>query len=139
VYGEYDRDHTLIMYLIRTLLNGGSPDLTKCEQNWDYIYAEDAARALLAIGLHGVDGRTYPIGSGECRRLKEYVIDVRNSIDPSIELKFGIKDYYPHQQMFLCANIEELTADTGFVPECGFEEGIARTVSFVRSSQQNFP
>ena len=132
VYGEHDRDHTLIMYLIRTMLNGGSPELTKCEQMWDYIYTEDAARALLAIGLHGIDGRTYPIGSGECRSLTEYVIDVRDSIDPGIELRFGVRDYYPHQQMFLCADIKELTANTGFVPRYGFKEGIARTISYVK-------
>ena len=131
-YGEHDRDFTLIMYLIRTMLNGDPPELTKCEQTWDYIYAEDAARALLAIGLKGIDGRTYNIGSGECRSLKKYVTDVRDSIDPGIELKFGVKDYYPHQQMFLCADIGELTADTGFVPRYDFKEGIARTLSFVK-------
>jgi nucleoside-diphosphate-sugar epimerase len=132
-YGEYDRDYTLIMYLIRALLNGACPELTKCEQIWDYIYTGDVARALLAIGMRGKDGSTYPIGSGECRSLREYVTDVRDSIDPDIELRFGIKDYYPHQQMFLCADITELTADTGFVPKYSFKEGIVRTVSFVRS------
>ncbi|MCL1984500.1 MAG: NAD-dependent epimerase/dehydratase family protein [Methanomassiliicoccaceae archaeon] len=131
-YGEYDRDHTLIMYLIRTMLNGNSPELTKCEQIWDYIYAEDVARALLAIALKGIDGRTYNIGSGECRPLRNYVIDVRDAIDPSTELRFGVREYYPHQQMFLCADIDELTADTGFVPRYSFGEGISRTVSHVK-------
>jgi len=131
-YGEYDRDYTLIMYLIRTLLSGNSPELTKCEQIWDYVYTGDVARALLAMGLHGKDGSTYPIGSGECRPLKEYVTEIRESIDPKIELRFGVKEYYPHQQMFLCADIDELTKDTGFVPKYTFREGIARTVSFVR-------
>ena len=39
-YGEYDRDHTLIMYLIRTLLAGNIPELTKCEQIKDQIPSE---------------------------------------------------------------------------------------------------
>ena len=136
-YGEYDRDYTLIMYLIRTLLNGDSPELTKCEQIWDYIYTGDVARALLAIGLKGVDGRTYPIGSGECRSLRGYVTDIRDSIDPNIELRFGVKEYYPHQQMFLCADISDLTEDTGFVPKYSFKEGIARTASFVKGQMDS--
>ena len=131
-YGEYDRDYTLIMYLIRTMLNGDAPELTKCEQTWDYIYTGDVARALLAMGLRGTDGRAYRIGSGECRPLREYVTDIRDMIDPGIEPKFGVREYYPHQQMFLCADIRELTEDTGFVPAYSFKEGIARTISFVK-------
>ncbi|MDR0334892.1 MAG: NAD(P)-dependent oxidoreductase [Methanomassiliicoccaceae archaeon] len=138
-YGEYDRDYTLIMYLIRTLLSGSSPELTKCEQTWDYVYTGDVARALLAMGVRGTDGRTYPIGSGECRPLRDYVTDVRDSIDPKIELRFGVKDYYPHQQMFLCADIADLTRDTGFIPKYSFKEGIARTVSFVRDQLNRMP
>jgi len=131
-YGEYDKEHTLIMYLIRTLLSGNAPELTKCEQKWDYVYAGDAASALLAIGLRGIDGRTYNIASGKCRPLKDYVTDIRDMIDPRIELKFGVKDYYPHQQMFMCASIRLLSEDTGFAPRYGFKEGIARTILFER-------
>ena len=131
-YGEYDRDYTLIIYLIRTLLNGNTPELTKCEQTWDYVYTGDVARALLAIGLRGADGHTYNIGSGECRSLRDYITDIRDLINPNLELKFGVKKYYPHQQMFLCADIEELATDTGFVPKYSFKEGIARTISYVK-------
>jgi len=132
VYGERDADHTLIMYLINTLLGGGVPKLTKCEQIWDYIYSEDAARALLSVGLHGTDGRTYPIGSGECRPLKEYVCELRDAIDPRLPVEFGAKEYYPHQPMMLCADISELTKDTGFVPRYRFRDGITRTINDVR-------
>lgn len=129
VYGEGDNPNSLIMYLIRTIMSGGAPELTKCDQIWDYIYSYDAATALLNIGLRGKDGKTYCVGSGECRPLNEYVIDVRDSIDPSVEIKFGVKEYYPHQVMMLCADIRELTQDTGFVPKYSFKEGISRTLS----------
>jgi nucleoside-diphosphate-sugar epimerase len=135
-YGERDRDYTLIMYLIHTLLNGDQPELTKCEQIWDYVYTGDVARAILAIGMRGIDGRTYPIGSGICRPLKEFVKDIRDLIDPDIELRFGAKEYYPHQQMFLCADIEDLAKDAGFIPKYSFKEGIARTIAFVKGSKK---
>lgn len=132
VYGEHDADHTLIMYLLKTLLDGNVPELTKCEQVWDYIYAEDCARAILAIGTNGVANKTYCIGSGKPRQLKEYVETLRDIVDPTLELKFGVKDYYPHQPMVLCANISELTADTGFVPKYSFEDGISKVVKYLR-------
>ena len=132
VYGENDADHTLIMYLIHTLLEGGVPELTKCEQMWDYIYSKDAAYALLCIGEKGVDGKVYCIGSGECRPLKAYVEDLRDAVDPSKEVRFGVKPYYPHQAMYLCADISELTADTGFRPRYGFKKGISELIGIIR-------
>ena len=124
VYGPSDASHTLIMYTIKELFAGRLPGFTKCEQIWDYLYCDDAARALHAIGESGVDGKTYPLGSGEKRKLLEYLESIRDIIAPNIELQFGKKDYYQHQPMYLCADITELTADTGWKPEVSFEEGI---------------
>jgi len=135
VYGEGDASYTLISYLIETLMKGDVPELTRCEQIWDYIYSYDAARALFMTGLHGKDGKTYCIGSGDNRSLKDYVCDVRDIINPALELKFGAKDYYPHQPMMLCADISELTEDTGFVPKYSFREGITRTVKYVKDQK----
>lgn len=132
VYGEKDTDNTLVMYLIKSLIADEVPELTKCEQIWDYIYSEDAAAALFAIGKHGIDGKTYCIGSGDCRPLRDYVEDIRDSINPEASIRFGVREYYPHQVMMLCADITELTDDTGFVPKYSFREGISRIVSKIK-------
>ena len=49
-----------------------------------------------------------------------------------LDIGFGEVDYYPGQVMYLCADISELTEDTGFVPEYSFEEGIKETVEWYR-------
>lgn len=133
VYGELDADHTLIMYLIKTLLAGENPQLTKCEQIWDYVYSDDAGSALLAIGIKGKENRIYCIGSGDHRPLNEYVRVVKDSIDPKIDLEFGAKSYYPHQAMILCADISDIKKDTGFQPIYSFEDGISRTIEIIKS------
>ena len=125
VYGPNDGENSLISYLIREFKAGNSPQLTKCEQIWDYLYADDAAEAILAITEKGVDGKAYPLGSGNGRRLSDYVKDIREVINPAIEVQFGAKEYYPHQPMHLVADISELTKDTGWVPLMSFEEGIS--------------
>ena len=124
VYGPLDGEKSLIMYTIRELLANRSPEFTKCEQIWDYLYCDDAARALLAIGEHGVDGKYYPLGSGQGKILSEYILKIREIISPNAEIKFGAKDYYPHQPMYLCADVSELRKDTGWKPEISFEDGI---------------
>ena len=124
VFGSLDSPHTLIMYAINELRAGRSPELTKCEQIWDYLHCDDAARALIAIGNNGKTGKTYPLGSGNSRKLSEYLESLRDIISPGTALQFGKKEYYLHQPMFLCADISELTRDTGWKPEISFEAGV---------------
>jgi nucleoside-diphosphate-sugar epimerase len=124
VFGPKDGAHTLIMYTIHELQARHSPELTKCEQIWDYLYCDDTARAFLAIGKNGVDGKIYPLGSGNKKKLSEYLEVIRDIIAPNTVLQFGKKEYYPHQPMYLCADISELTNEKGWKPEISFEEGI---------------
>ena len=127
VYGPNDGENTLISYVIRELKAGRSPELTKCEQIWDYLHCDEAARAFLAVAEHGVDGKTYPLGSGKGRQLSEYVKDIQNVINPTIKIDFGKKTYYPHQPMYMVADISELITDTGWKPEIGFKKGILKS------------
>lgn len=127
IYGQFDGANTLVSYVIDELKNGKSPVLTKCEQVWDYLNCDDAANAFLAVAEKGVSGKTYPLGSGNPRELCEYVKDIRDIIAPNIELGFGKKEYYPHQPMYLVADICELKKDTGWVPNIEFKDGIRGT------------
>lgn len=127
-YGVNDGESSLISYLVRTLRRGGVPELTPCGQVWDYLNCEDAAKAFFAVGERGKDGKTYPLGSGAPRPLKEYVEELRDCVSPGAEIRFGAIPYYPHQPMYLAADIRELTADTGWKPEKPFREGIAEIV-----------
>ncbi|HBG65446.1 MAG TPA: NAD(P)-dependent oxidoreductase [Treponema sp.] len=128
VYGPHDGEHSLVSYCVRELLAGRSPELTECAQQWDYLYCDDAARAFLAVAERGKDGAVYPLGSGQGRRLSEYVSDIRDAINPSLQPGFGKKSYYPHQPMFLVADVSELERDTGWRPQVAFAEGIRRVL-----------
>jgi len=132
VYGEGDSKSTLISYLLDCFLNGKVPLLTKCEQLWDYIYCEDCASAIYAVAKRGKDGGIYPIGGGSCRPLKDYVLDVAKAAGYSGDIAFGAKEYYPHQPMYLCADISKLTADTGFTPQYTFLQGIKKVIKNIK-------
>lgn len=124
IYGPHDGEGTLISYLLRELTAGRSPELTRCEQIWDYLYADDAAGAMLALAEKGKDGKVYPLGSGVGRKLSDYVEDIRQIVAPNVPIHYGAKDYYPHQPMHLVADISSLTTDTGWTPKTTFQEGI---------------
>ncbi len=135
VYGETDADHTLIKYCINSMLKGEHVSLTKCDQMWDYLYSGDAAAALYSIGENGVDGRTYCLGSGNIRPLRDYINIIRDEINPAYQIGFGEREYYPHQAMYLCADITNLVNDTGYCPTTSFEDGIKKTVEYCRRNE----
>lgn len=131
-YGPNDGMHTMVMSGIIKMLHGERPQYTKGEQMWDYLYCDDAARAFYLAAEKGKDGSVYCIGSGQVRPLAEYITIIRDTIDKNIEIGFGEIPYYDKQVMYLCADIDNLTQDTGFVPEIPFEEGIRRTVGWYK-------
>ena len=132
VYGPFDGMHTMVMSGIGNLLEGRKASYTKGEQLWDYLYCKDAARAFYLAAVKGKNNAVYPVGSGKVRPLKDYITDIRDTVNPDAPLGFGEVDYYPDQVMYLCADISDLTADTGFVPEYGFAEGIKETVEWYK-------
>lgn len=134
VYGEYDGVNSMVMSTINKILNREIPEFTAGEQIWDYMYSADAAQALLALAERGKDGGTYCLGSGRPERLSEYITKIRDAVDPNAELGLGKIPYAKNQVMYLCADITELTRDTGFVPEYSFEAGIAKTVEWAKDS-----
>lgn len=132
VYGPHDGEKTMITSVIRQLLAGQCPHLTKGEQMWDYLYTADAAQALALLAFQGRDGAIYPVGSGAARPLREYILELRDAIDPALPLGFGQEPYGENQIMFLQADITALHADTGFVPRTDFKAGIRATINWVR-------
>ena len=124
VYGPNDGENSFISYLIRELKAGNEPNVTKCEQIWDYLYSDDAGEAFIAVAERGYDGKTYVIGSGVGRPMSEYVDDIKSVVNPTIKVNYGAIDYYPHQPMHLVAYIEDLKEDTGWIPKTKFTEGI---------------
>ncbi len=136
VYGPCDGAKTMVMSSIRQLLAGESPAFTKGEQQWDYLYAKDAGRALYLLGEKGRAGSIYCLGSGQKRPLREYIELLRDAAAPGAKLGLGELAYGPNQVMELCADISSLTRDTGFVPEYSFEEGIRETCQWVLENQE---
>ena len=131
VYGINDGANTLISYLIKCFKNNVSPVLTGCEQIWDYLYSDDAARAFRLLGQCQTSG-IYVIGGGRGLPLKSYVETIYKLVKPEVPLIFGGKPYAENQVMHLEADISDLKRDTGFEPQISFEEGISRILKACR-------
>ncbi len=114
VYGPNDNPNTLISYVTKCLENGVSPEVTPCEQVWDYIHCDEAAKIIYQIMLKGKNGITYPLGSGKGKLLKDYLEELKVKLHSNVEIKYGAKSYPDNQVMYLVADmsyLEEITKE----------------------------
>ncbi len=132
-FGEGRRDDNIITYTITTLLQGDRPKYGMLMQMWDFLYVGEVVRALRLVGERGISGKTYGIGSGVYRQLKDYIVKIRDIIDSSLELGIGDLPSLSDKAFSSCVNIYELAKDTGFEPQVTFEEGIRRTILYYKN------
>ncbi len=135
VYGPYDGSKTMVMSMIDKMINGERASCTKGEQMWDYLYSKDAAKMMYLLGCYGVHGKTYCLGSGTVKPLREYIEIIRNIVDPDAEIGYGDIEYSSKQIMYLCADIQELADDTGYYADYTFERGMEQTVKWYKGRQ----
>lgn len=132
VYGKYDRETTMIASSIRKMLNHEPTAFTAGIQRWDYLNSEDAGRAFYIIGEKVSGNKVYCVGSGTMRPLYEYIEEMRDEIDPSLEMGLGQLPYNDATIMNLCADISALVADTGWQPQINFRQGIRQYIELVK-------
>jgi nucleoside-diphosphate-sugar epimerase len=138
VFGPADHPYWMIPSLIGSLLKGEKPALTAGEQLWDFLYVEDAARAIrLALETESAQG-VYALGSGQAPSLRSTIELIRDAIDPKLPLGFGEVAYRPGQVMRLEADISALTRDCRWKPLIDRSAAVARTVEWYRDNDWVF-
>ncbi len=130
-YGPNQNRNILVDYVLQSLMSGVSPEVTPCEQLWNFIHEEDVTEALYALGTSPAVNGVYNIGHSESKILKEYLEDLRmvlqNQIGHVPEIKFGAKSYGFNHIMHLEPDISKIIKDTGCQPKITFADGIANT------------
>ena len=124
IYGPHDGAQTMVMSTINRLRNGEKAKFTGGEQLWDYLYSGDAAEAFRLIGEKGKDGKIFVLGRGKAKPLKEYINTIGQILKAQNLIELGAIPYSNKQVMLLCADISDLTYDTGWLPKTEFCEGI---------------
>ena len=128
-YGPGDHPHWMIPFVIREFLNGRPPQVTKCEQLWDYLFVADAARAIASVADGKISG-VFNLGSGDAPSLKKILEIIRAETNSSVQPNYGAVPYRPDQVMHLQADIGKLTAATGWKPSVDLLEGLRATVAW---------
>ncbi len=132
VYGIGREDNNVIYYVIDKLLNNEKPSLTKMEQKWDFIHINDLTEALFSLGRCEKVRDFYAIGKGDNLPLLNFILMIRDMINPSLPLGLGEVPYTSNNLSSSCINTSALKADTGFEARIDFREGIKEVIDYYR-------
>lgn len=134
VYGIYDKETTMISSVLTKMMKNEHVSMTKGNQLWDYLFSSDAGAAFFKIGNSDIrDNRIYCLGSGKAKKIIEYVNIIKKITNSTSEIGIGELDY-KNNVINLCADISDLTKDTGWVPKVSFEEGIRIVYEYFKSN-----
>ena len=97
VYGEHDHPDTLIMRSLRKMRDGVPVEIRSGGQKWNYLYVKDAARQIAELSFHAVAddlfvNEVYNIASYDTRKLKDFVVAMKEITGSLSELCFGVYD-----------------------------------------------
>lgn len=135
IYSEDRIDNNVVYYTISTLLKREKPKLTKLEQLWDYVHIDDVMLGLRLIIEKGKDKRFYCIGHGDNWPLSNYILKIRDIIDPTLPLGIGEVPYEGNRLPMSCVDLSSIIDDTGFTPQIDFEQGIRRVIEKVKDGK----
>jgi UDP-glucose 4-epimerase len=137
-YGPMDDAHRLIPSIILSLLRGNRVALTSGEQQWDYLYVEDAIKAVWKVAMTSEAQGIFNLGSGNACSIRGIAKHVRDMIDPHLPLGFNEVPYSADRIMRLQADVSRLRA-IGWSPETDIDEGLRRTVDWFRDNAWRYP
>lgn len=130
-YGENNKSGMIINMVISSLLNGVSPKLISGNNVYDILYVKDIANGLYSIGTYGVNTKSYYVGHNWGKTFKNIIEEIRDIVNPSVELLFGSVLGDNHID-FSYINRDELMIDTGWKPSFDFKESIVNTANWIK-------
>lgn len=126
IYGPHDYPGTLIMSAFDKMKKNVPIEMTAGTQLWDYLYVEDAARAMKKFALQSCEDGVYIIASGDYHPLNQYISVMKEVMGSSSELRFGVIPYGPAGPVNLTPNPKKTMRTLGWKAEIRFEDGIRK-------------
>lgn len=124
VYGQGDRDGTLINLCIQKFNMGEKMVMGPCRQKWNYLYIEDFSRIILLLIEKDVDTGIYIVAGAETRMLREFVEEIYGLSNKSGTFEFGEATENPEGSPELDPCIDKIKELLQIDEMTPFKEGI---------------
>ena len=131
-YGPGEVSPRMLNTTIRKIIAKEPLQFTQGIQNYDFVYIEDVARAFYLMGDRGKAFSHYLIGSSEAKPLREFLLELKETLAPEQEFLFGDVPYtgvmMPLED-FDCSFTER---ELGFKAEVSFKKGVCKTMEWIK-------
>lgn len=123
LYGPNDFEGTMIISMLKNMVNDWSCDLTECKQKWNFLYITDAISGLLKLIKEEHPSGVYNFGYDEVHPLKYYVEEMKRITKSNSKLNYG-KITYPSTGIVNINPCVDKLKNIGWNPKINFESGI---------------
>ncbi len=130
VYGPGDHPWSLISSCVKAFRNGQKMELSSCTQLWNFLYIDDAARALASLaeysGSLAEQGCVYNLGGPmeETRPLRLFVEEIYDLCGRKGEMNYGVKSPNAEGIVNLIPDIRKMEKVLGWHPDINFKQGM---------------
>lgn len=132
-YGAGELSPRFVNTTIRKIINGEPLQFTAATQNYDFVYVTDVARAFYMIAKNGRPFCEYMIGSSTARPLKEFILEMVESLAPDQTPLFGNIPFTGTNMPLSVFDCSATEADCGFRAEVSFAEGTRMTMDWLNT------
>ena len=133
IYGVGEKSARMIYTSINKLIHKEHCSFTAGYQTYDFIYLTDAINSIIAVSEKGKAFNRYYIGSGEPKPLREFLLEMRDIVDPQAEIGLGDIPFKGIDISYDQFDLKKVQRDTGYINQVPFSEGIKMTAEYIRS------
>lgn len=135
IYGVGEKSQRMIYTYINKLVHKEHCSFTAGYQTYDFIYITDAINSIIEVAEKGKAFNRYYIGSGEPKPLREFLMEMRDIVDPSAEIGLGDLQFKGVDIDYNQFDLKKVEKDTGYKNKVSFAEGIKITADYIRKNQ----
>ena len=132
IYGVGEKSARMIYTSINKLVHKEHCSFTAGYQTYDFIYITDAINSIIAVAEKGKAFNRYYIGSGEPKPLREFLLEMRDIVDPEAELGLGDIPFKGVDISYDQFDLKKVERETGYVNQIPFTQGIKMTADYIR-------
>lgn len=129
-FGEKENSNWLLPSLIRTMKIENQMDFTKGEQKYAYMYVKDFATIINHVVSSTIQSGIYNVSSNEPRTIKSLIEEIRDYVNPSFVLNFGVLPYRANQSMHMEGDSEKLFSQIGEINYTDFKKALRTTLEY---------
>lgn len=135
IYGVGEKSARMIYTSIKKLINKEHCSFTEGYQTYDFIYITDAINSIVEVAEKGKAFNRYYIGSGNPKPLREFLIEMKNIVDPEAEIGLGDLPFKGIDISYSQFDLKKVEKDTGYKNKISFSQGIKLTAEYIRGGE----